>query len=46
MPKVKVTGRLGEQNMARGGLRVRPSKILQQPIELYHSSVRYHWLSG
>ena len=43
---VKVTGRLDEQNMARDGLRVRPSKILKQPSELYHSSVRYQSLNG
>jgi hypothetical protein len=40
-----VTGRLHEQNTARGGLRVRPSQT-QQLIELYHSSVRYHSLNG
>ncbi len=32
-------------NVARGGLRVRPSQT-QQLIELYHPSVRYHSLNG
>jgi hypothetical protein len=39
MPEARVS------NVARGGLRVRPSQT-QQLIELYHSSVRYHSLNG